>query len=412
MDLHFAKPAEGRTPAVGAPAAGEQLAVPCAFMRGGSSRGGFFLASDLPADAIERDALLLAAYGSPDTRQIDGIGGSDPLTSKAAIVAPSARSDADVEYTFCQVGIDRAQVSIGGNCGNMISAVGPFAILRGLVEPEEPETTIRIFTTNTRQIVTARVPVLDGMPQIEGNCSIAGVPDPGAAIRLDFGDCSGAVSGQLLPTGRPVDIIEVAGREVQVSLVDAATPFVFVRAADLAAGGTELPDTILGNPGLLARLEEVRGWAAERLGLVDSSARASEISPNVPRVMMVTEPAGYVSTSGISVAPQDADLVVRQMAMQRPHRALAVTGAVCTAVASALPGTVVADCTASSGAERRIGHPGGVMRVAARVEADENNRLVIRSAEVERTARLVMDGMLYVRRRKLDAITDLLRRTQ
>ncbi len=412
MDLRFVKPAESGASSVGTLLVGEQLAVPCAFMRGGSSRGGFFLDSDLPAGVIERDALLLAAYGSPDARQIDGIGGSDPLTSKAAIVTPSERPDADVEYTFCQVGIDRAQVSTGGNCGNMLSAVGPFAILRGLVEPSEPETTIRIYTTNTRQVVTARVPVLVGMPQIEGDCDIAGVPDPGAAIRLDFGDCAGAVSGRLLPTGRPSDIIEVAGRKVEVSLVDAATPFVFVRAADLAANGTELPDTIMGNLGLLARLEEVRGWAAKRLGLVDSVARASEVTPNVPRVMMVSQPVGYVTISGASVAPQDTDLVVRQMAMQRPHRALAVTGAICTAVASALPGTVVADCTATSGEGRRIGHPGGVMRVAARVEPDGRGGHAIRSAEVERTARLVMDGKLYVRRRKLDAIADLLRLAQ
>ena len=216
----------------------EQLAIKCTFMRGGSSRGGFFLDEDLPRDKAERDAVLLAAYGSPDDRQIDGIGGSDPLTSKAAVVKLSERDDADVDYTFYQVGIDAPSVSTGGNCGNMLAAVGPFAIRRGLIPAIEPETVVRIYTTNTRQVVIARIPVRNGEPLCEGDCAIAGVPDTGAAIRLDFGNCAGAVSGKLLPTGSARDSILIDGRTIDVSLIDAATPFIFVNAYDVGATGT------------------------------------------------------------------------------------------------------------------------------------------------------------------------------
>src|SRR5581483_6729997 len=272
MGPRFAPHDRGNSAPVGAPihAGGgpEQISIPCAFMRGGSSRGGFFFATDLQEDPARQHAFLLAAYGSPDERQIDGIGGSDPLTSKAAVIARSRRPDADVEYTFYQVGIDRPSVSSGGSCGNMLAAVGPFAILRGLVAPAEPETTVRIYTTNTRQTVIARVPVRAGLPACEGDCAIAGVPGTGAPIRLDFGDCSGAVSGKLLPTGAPRNIVEVEGRPARVSLIDAATPFVFVNAHDIGGTALETPDELIGNPSLMQRLELVRGWAAVALGLV------------------------------------------------------------------------------------------------------------------------------------------------
>jgi len=388
----------------------EQYGIPCCFMRGGSSRGAFFLDSDLPRGFEERAAVMLACYGSPDPRQIDGIGGADPLTSKAATVALSERPDADVVYTFYQVGIERAQVSTGGNCGNMLSAVGPFAILRGLVEPDEPETALRIFVSNTGQVVTATIPVRDGLPACEGDCAIPGVPDPGAPIRLDFGDCAGAVSGRLLPSGHATDEIRVDGRLARVSLVDAATPFVFVRAADIGATATESPDALAADAALLERLEAVRGWAAVQLGLVEAAADAAAQSPNIPRVMMVAPPTAYRSTGGELVAADAVDLCVRQLSMQRPHKALAVTGAVCTAVAAATPGTVVADCAPTARADFTIGHPAGALRVAARTETEASTgQTVVKSAVIERTARLIMDGTLYARRRKIDTLLQLQR---
>lgn len=371
-------------------------AVRATLLRGGSSKGAFFLAEHLPTDPAQRAAVLLACYGSPDSRQIDGIGGADPLTSKAAIVAPSARADADVEYTFCQVGIEQPVVSTGGNCGNMLAGVGPFAILRGLVAAVEPVTCVRIFTTNTQQVVTAFVPVIEGLPSWEGDCTIAGVPGCGAGIEIDFGDCSGALSGKLLPSGHARDRIAVGDREVEVSLIDAATPFVFVKAGDVGATGRETPEQLKANAALMSRLELIRSWAAVALGLVDDPADATRKSPNVPRVMMVAPPASYVTPDGATVEGDAINACVRQLAMQRPHRALAVTGAVCAAVASAVPGCVLAEIVGTAPSPIRLGHPSGVFRVAADTAIEEGQLRVI-SARIERTARLLTDGFLYAR---------------
>lgn len=394
--------------AVVAAADAEQYALPCSFMRGGSSRGAFFLDSDLPVGANERAAVLLACYGSPDPRQIDGIGGSDPLTSKAAVVAVSDRADADVSYTFYQVGIERAQVSTGGNCGNMLAAVGPFALLRGLLQPREPETTIRIFVTNTQQVVTARIPVRHGVPACEGDCSVAGVPDPGAPIYLDFGDCAGAVSGTLFPTGNRQDEIVIDGKPVRVSLVDAATPFVFVWAPGINASATESAAAIASDARLLEKLEAARAWAAVRLGLVERASEAVAKSPNIPRVMMVAPPRRYQTPAGHDIDPGNITLCARQLSMQRPHKALAVTGAVCTAVAAAMPGTVVAACAGDAQPPYAIGHPAGVLRVSALTETDQAGQPRVKSAVIERTARLIMDGLIFVRRRKVDQLLQAL----
>lgn len=365
-------------------------------MRGGSSRGGFFLRADLPEDEQERGAFLLAAFGSPDHRQIDGIGGADALTSKAAIIGPATRPDADVDYTFCQVSLDTAQIGIGGTCGNMLAGVGPFAIIRGLVQAVEPETVVRIHATNTGQVIVARIPIDGGMPAIEGDCAIPGVPGTGARIGLDFGDCAGAVSGRLLPTGNALDRIALDGVEAEVSLVDAATPFVFVRAADLGRHGTESAAAIASDDVLLARLETVRGWAATMLGFTATAAAARTLSPNVPRVIMVAPPQDYQTPDGELIRSADSDLSVRQMSMQRPHKALAVTGSICTAVAAAIEGSVVDECTPRrSNGPIRLGHPGGVLRVNASI-AVEGRTVRIRSVEIERTARPIMDGTLYV----------------
>lgn len=382
----------------------ELIAIPCSLMRGGSSRGGFFLDEDLPADTAERNAFLLAAYGSPDGRQIDGIGGSDPLTSKAAVVRRSNRADADVEYTFYQIGIDQPTVSTGGNCGNMLAAVGPFAIRRGLVPAVQPETIVRIYTTNTKQVVVARVPVRGEEPACEGDCTIAGVPDSGAAIQLDFGDCSGAISGKLLPTGSARNTITVDGRTMEVSLIDAATPFVFVNASDIGAIGTELPDQLRSDDQLMGRLEQVRGWAAVALGLVSEVGQARAKSPNIPRVIMIAPPKTYRTADGGEVLATEADICVRQLAMQRPHKALAVTGAVCTAVASSIAGSLVMDAIGKPRANVRLGHPSGILRVASKVRSDKDGNTIVESAGIERTARLIMEGAVYVRRRKIEVL--------
>lgn len=384
-------------------------ALPCYFMRGGSSKGGFFLAQDLPQDERERAAWLLAAYGSPDPRQIDGIGGADALTSKAAIVAKSTRPDADVDYTFCQVGIDRPQVSTGGNCGNMLSAVGAFAIYRGLVKPTRDTTRVRIYTTNTRQVVVAHIPMDNELPAVEGDCRIAGVPSEGARIMLDFGDCKGALTGKLLPTGRPRDAIVLDGRAIEVSLVDAATPFVFVRAADVGALGIESPLEIAANADLMRRLEEVRSWAACAVGRVTDPREATAKSPNVPRVIMVAPPAPYQAIDGRVIAVEDCDVLVRQLAMQKPHKALAVVGSVCSAVAAAIEGSVVHECRRhGSEGVTRLGHPSGVLQVQSQVDCDASGEYTIRSALIERTARLIMSGELHLSEKRIAELRERL----
>jgi len=384
----------------------QQISVRALFMRGGSSRGAFFLEEDLPSDPSERAALLLAAYGSPDRRQIDGLGGGDPLTSKAAIVGRSSRPDADLDYTFVQVGTDRAKISTGGNCGNMLAAVGPFAVLRGLIPATEPETSVRIYTTNTGQVVTARFLVEDGVPCVDGETRVPGVPGTGSKISLDFGNCAGAVSGKLLPTGSVRDVTAIRGKDVPVSLVDAATPFVFVPAAMLSATGAETPADILGNARLMDDLEAVRGWAAEVLGLAPSARDAARITPNVPRVIMVGPPQPYQSADG-PIAAADMDVCVRQLAMQKPHNTLAVTGAICTAVASRLKGSVVAELSTAEGDQTRLGHPAGVLTVAARLSGPEGDKQ-IESAAVERTARLLMSGEVLVSRRRASQVRAML----
>ena len=378
----------------------ELIPVRATLMRGGSSKGLYFLGSDLPSDRVMRDAILLASYGSPDTRQVDGVGGADPLTSKAAIVNLSQRDDADVEYTFCQVGIEDAVVSTGGNCGNMLSGVGAFAILRGLVKAVEPLTTVRIFTTNTQQVVIATIPTQDGMPLWDGDCSIAGVPGTGATIRLDFGDCSGAVSGKLLPTGHSIDQVFINNQEISLSLIDAATPFVFVRAQDIGATGYETPDQMRGNASLMATLEKVRGWAAVQLGIVNKPEDALAKSPNVPRVMMIAPITDYETVQGKLILKNEADVSVRQLSMQKPHKALAVTGAACAAVASAVPGSLLQQLVGGDKKVVRLGHPSGVLRVAAQSTLVDG-RLTIQSAQIERTCRLLMDGFVYVRKSKI-----------
>ncbi len=379
-----------------------QHVVPCLFMRGGSSRGGFFLAEDLPSDPHERAAWLLAAYGSPDTRQIDGIGGADALTSKAAVIGKSSQPGADVDYTFCQVGIDKAQVSTGGSCGNMLSAVGPYAIYKGLVAPTPGVTVVRIYTTNTKQTVTAYVPMDGDLPAVDGDCKIAGVPGAGAQIMLDFGDCSGAMTGKLLPTGSARDTITIDGRAVEVSLVDAATPFVFVRAADVGARGTENPTEIAANADLMRRLEQARSWAAVVVGRVQDASEATEKSPNVPRVIMVAPPTEYTAIDGRIVSQDIVDLNVRQLAMQKPHKALAVVGSVCSAVASAIEGSVVNECKrAGTTGQTRLGHPSGVLQVESTVTRRSDGGYEIKQAKIERTARLLMSGDLYLSAKRI-----------
>jgi 2-methylaconitate cis-trans-isomerase PrpF len=381
---------------------GDQWAIRTVFMRGGTSRGAFLHAADLPDDPALRDALILGLYGSPDQRQIDGIGGADSLTSKVIIVGPSSRPDADVDYTFGQVRVTEPIIDYKGNCGNMTSGVGPFAIDEGLVPAVEDLTRVRMHNTNTGKVVVAEVPVRDGVVQTCGDTEIPGVPGTAAGIMLDFLDSGGSVTGKLLPTGSPRDVLETPSGRFEVSLVDAANPCVFVRAADLGIRGTELPAEISANPALMDTLEQIRGAAAVRLGFVDDPARAAAVTPAIPKVAFVAPPMDYLTSTGRQIRADEVSLVCRCMSMQTPHKAYAVTVGICTAAAAKTPGTVVEEVYREGDppSEVRLGHPGGVMIADMIVEPGPDGLRLTRAA-LARTARRIMEGTAYVPLSKL-----------
>ena len=380
----------------------DQERIRCAFLRGGTSRGAYLLEKDLPRDPQLRDQVIMAIYGSPDPRQIDGLGGADSLTSKVAIIAPSDRPDADVDYTFGQVSIPAPLVDYKGNCGNISSGVGPFAIDEGLVKAVEPITRVRIYNTNTKKIIVAEVPVKDGKALVEGDCAIDGVPGTGARIMLDFVDSGGAVTGKLLPTGRVKDTIQVEDRHYTISLVDAANPGIFVKAEELGLGGTELAGEIDANPWLLEELERIRSVGAEMIGLVQDRRDGTRLSPAVPKMAVVSPPQEYRSSKGLVVHPEEIDLTARIMSMQKAHKAYAVTGAIVTSAAARIPGTVVNEVyRPREGSDFvRIGHSSGLLALEIVVEPKGDSWFLKRAA-LERTARRIMDGYVYVPKSKM-----------
>ncbi len=378
-----------------------QRRVPAVVMRGGTSRAVFFRKHHLPEDPVLRDRVILTIFGGGDPygRQIDGLGGAVSTTSKAAIISPASVPDADVDYIFGQVSVNTPLVDYGGNCGNISSAVGPFAIEEGLVGATDPVTTVRIWQTNTQKRIIARVPTSGGLPQVEGEYAIDGVPGTGAMILLEFLDPGGSMTGRLLPTGEPTDVLEVEGvGRVTVSLVDAANPLVFVRPGDLGLSGLEMPDPVDGDPALLEKIEAIRAHAAVRMGLARTPAEATSRSPGVPKLAFVTAPASYTSVKGSSVRAEGVDLVGRIMSMGRLHRSYALTGAICSAVAVLVEGTL-AHAVARPGpaGERtvRIGHPAGIIEVGAKV-ARRDGAWIAEKVMTRRTARRLMEGMALI----------------
>jgi hypothetical protein len=374
--------------------------VPAVLMRGGTSKGLFFHERDLPSEPGPRDRVILAAYGSPDPykRQIDGVGGAVSVTSKTAVVGPSPSPDYDVTYCFGQVSIDRPIVDVRGNCGNMSAAVGPFAVDEGLVAAVEPVTRVRIHQKNTSKLIVAEVPVKDGRFDATGDYAIDGVPGTGSRVLLRFVDPAGAVTGKLFPTGNRVDRFDLPGRgAVEVTCIDAANPFVFVRAASIGLTGTEIED-LEHRAEIKAALEAIRCRAAVRLGITASEDEATRRSQAVPKVAVVAAPAAYTATGGRTVEARELDLLARMMSMGTLHRSYAVSGAVATAGAAMIPGTVVNELLSDAARGRellRIGHPGGVIDVGAVVELDAG-QAVYREAVLGRTARRLMEGRVLV----------------
>lgn len=373
---------------------GKEYRVPCMIMRGGTSKGIFFKEEDLPTDANERDQVLLRIMGSPDLKQIDGLGGASSVTSKVAIVSVSQREDADVDYTFAQVSVDKPIVSYKGNCGNISSAVGPFAIEQGMVKLEEPVTKVRIYNTNTDKIIEAEVETAGGSVKYHGSYAIAGVKGTASPIKLKFIKPSGTLSGQLLPTGSPVDKLEVPMvGEVEVSIIDAANPLVFVRAKDIGLKGTELPEEIDSNPEMLQKLEFIRGAAAKKIGLIEDISKSAWETPGIPKLTIVECPKEYHNVEGRLIGQGEIDLLARMMSMQKAHPTYAMTGAMCTAAAAVVKGSVVWNVLRqdTNTQNLRIGHPGGILE--AGVDYTENaGEVIIDDTFGFRTANLLLEG--------------------
>jgi 2-methylaconitate cis-trans-isomerase PrpF len=381
----------------------KQSGIKCTLRRGGTSKGVYVLEKELPKDPKLRDKIILSLFGSPDLRQIDGLGGANPSTSKIAIIGPPTRADADVDYTFGQVSISFPNVDYRGNCGNISSGVGPFAIQQGLVKAVEPLTPVRIHNTNTGKIIVASVPVKGGEVVEEGEYAIAGVPGTAAKITLDFKETRGAVTGALLPTGNGKDSVDLEGiGELSISIVDFANPVVFVPARDLGIKGTEEPSLIDSDRSMVDRLESIRGLAAEMIGLVKRRENASRESPVLPLISFVSPATDYQNyVTGEEIPGDSVDLVARAMHTKQyleMHETYPITVSVCTGVAAMIPGTVVHE-VAKEGCRHarivRIGHPSGV--VSAEVEVrEEGEGFVIEKAALGRTSRRIMEGVAHV----------------
>lgn len=372
--------------------------LPVSILRGGTSKGVYIMEKDLPKDQALWEPLLLKLMGSPDKKQINGLGGAQSVTSKVAIIKKSDRLDADVDYTFAQVSVDKPLVSYKGNCGNISSGVGPFAIEKRLIEAKEGITSVRIYNTNTEKIIVADVQTQNGQVVYDGDFAIAGAPGTASPIKLKFLEPAGTLGHGLLPTGNAVDILAVPGYgKVEVSIVDAANPLVFVKAKDLGLTGRENPEELNANAEKLDLLEAVRGLAAVKLGLIEDYTRSAWETPGIPKMTFVGEAEDYVTAEGVCIEKSAVDLLSRMMSMQKAHPSYAMTGAMCTAAAAVVPGSVVNQVLAHDTDTQfiRIGHPSGILECG--VDFEENGVCpVIIDTFGFRTANLLLDGTAYI----------------
>ena len=354
-----------------------QIGIPCVMMRGGTSRGPFFLASDLPAAPMERDALLLSVMGAGNDLGIDGIGGGNPLTSKVAIVGPATRAGADVDYLFAQVRVQEGVVDTSPNCGNMLAAVGPFAIESGLVPVMDGVTVVRIHNVNTGKLIEARVQTPGGQVAYDGEAVIDGVPGTAAPIHLAFLDAAGANTGRLLPTGSPVDRIDGIDGGIEVSCIDAAIPVMLVRATDLGKTGYEPVDSYRSDRDFMARLEALRVEAGRRMGFRNAAGMV------IPKPVLLAPPT------------RGGTLTVRYFMPHDCHRAMAITGAVATATACTIPETVAAALAGRLAlpGDVTFEHPAG--RLTVRLEPGATPSAP--TASILRTARRLFEGTVFAR---------------
>lgn len=382
-----------------------QRKIPAVFMRGGTSRAVFFREDVLaPYDHATRERIILAALGSPDPdgRQIDGLGGGISSLSKAAIIGRSTEAGSDITFNFVQVDVRRPVLDWSGTCGNMSAAVGPFAIDEGWIPAVEPVTQVRVLATNTGKRYIAHVPVRDGMAEVEGDFTIAGVPGSAARVALEYLEPGGSLGGTLLPTGAPRQTITLTdGRQVTISVVDAAIPMVYVRAAELGADATRLAPDLDSDQPLQTVLEEIRCRGAILLGLADSVEQAHTNVQAIPKIALVAPPVSYQNSSGTTIAAEQIDLLARAISMRNTHRTFPATSSMCTAVAAAVEGTVVHEVARAAAEHLRIGHPAGIMEIGAKV-SKRNGAWYADSVTTQRTARRIMEGSILVPQRYME----------
>lgn len=382
---------------------GDQTGIPVAFMRGGTSKAMVFKEENLPAETAAKEAIFLAAMGSPDSygRQLDGMGGGISSLSKVCIVGPPTHPDADIDYTFYQVGIRDRKVDRSGNCGNMSSAIGPFAADEKIVSvPANGEVTVRIHNTNTGKLIKSTFQMRDGYAAVNGDTSIIGIDGCAAGIRLDFLEPGGTKGRGVLPAASPtIELLLTSnGRKVPASIVDSANACVFIEAAELGGTAMESPDELAANQGLMTLLEELRCAASVAMGLSTSPENAGKI-PAIPKIAIIGKPGDYTSLDGKLIRRENYDVSVRMLSMEQPHKAIPLTGALCVATAARLPGTLVEYITKAKGNIIKIGTPSGILEVDAEVLIDANGTPMVNRASVWRTARRLMDGYVFVPQR-------------
>ena len=372
--------------------------IKATYYRGGTSKGVFFQKKDLPtSDQNKLNELFLKVIGSPDTnqRQLNGMGGGVSSVSKCVIISPSERDDADIDYNFIQIAIDKPIAEWNNNCGNLSGAVGPYAVQEGIIKPKEGENLVRIYQVNTDKIIHSTFQVKDGKPLIEGDYSIAGVHGSGSKVRLDYIEPGGSGTGKLLPTGNVIDEIEIKDYgKIKVSIVDAATPLVYLLAEDIGLKGTETPDELDAKTDKMNLIQKIRRKSAHIIGLSNSE---NEAPMNTPRIGIVTSPKDYVSLDKTKISSNDQDITTRMFSMEKTHKAKMGTEGVNIGVAAAIDGTIPNKVKRknSDPLELRAGNPSGIMTAGAIIE-NKNGKPFAKSAIFFRTFRPLMRGEVLV----------------
>ena len=372
--------------------------IKATYYRGGTSKGVFFQKKGLPtSDQNKLNELFLKVIGSPDTnqRQLNGMGGGVSSVSKCVIISPSERDDADIDYNFIQIAIDKPIAEWNNNCGNLSGAVGPYAVQEGIIKPKEGENLVRIYQINTDKIIHSTFQVKDGKPLIEGDYSIAGVHGAGSKVRLDYIEPGGSGTGKLLPTGNVIDEIEIKDYgKIKVSIVDAATPLVYLLAEDIGLKGTETPDELDAKTDKMNLIQKIRRKSAHIIGLSNSE---NEAPMNTPRIGIVTSPKDYVSLDKTKISSNDQDITTRMFSMEKTHKAIMGTAGVNIGVAAAIDGTIPNKVKRknSDPLELRAGNPSGVMTAGAIIE-NKNGMPFAKSAIFFRTFRPLMRGEVLV----------------